>query len=288
MTDTAVSIAYRPVSPDDAVALTDIAYRAFDGINRTHNFPPDFRSPEEAAAELNGIFGLPFVEGIVAVIDGRPVGSAFVWRLGEVLGIGPVTVDPEVQAKGIGRGLMQGLLALCEGGPSVRLVQAAFNLQSMSLYAKLGFEVRDPLACMQGSPPAVTIPDHTVRPALEGDLPEACAVCREVHGFERGMELGGAIMRGTAAVVEREGRIVGYTTGIGFFGHAVALGNDGMKAMIAAAPEITGPGLFLPTRNAELFRWALENGLHIVQPMTLMTMGEYQEPRGAALPNILF
>lgn len=288
MTETTTALTYRSASPDDAAVLTDIAYRAFDGINRAHNFPPDFRSPEEAGEELGGIFGLPFVEGLVAEVDGRPVGSAFLWRLGDVVGIGPVTVDPEVQAQGVGRGMMQGLLDRCEGTPSVRLVQAAFNLRSMSLYAKLGFDVRDPLACMQGTPPSVTIPGHTVRPATEADIPAACEICREVHGFDRGMEFGGAIMRGTAAVVEHEGKVVGYTTGIGFFGHAVALGNDGMKAMIAAASEITGPGLFLPTRNAELFRWALENGLHIVQPMTLMTLGEYQEPKGAALPNILF
>lgn len=288
MTEAVAPVNYRPVSPDDAAALTDIAFRAFDGINRAHNFPPDFATPEDAANELSGIFGLPFVDGIVAEVAGRPAGSAFLWRMGETIGIGPVTVDPDVQATGLGRGLMQGLLALCEGAPSVRLVQAAFNLQSMSLYSKLGFEVKEPLACMQGTLPSVTIPGYTVRTALEGDVPEACEVCREVHGFERRMELQGAILRGTASVVEHEGRIVGYTTGIGFYGHAVALGNEGMKALIAAAPEISGPGLFLPTRNTELFRWALENGLRIVQPMTLMAMGNYQEPRGAALPNIIF
>lgn len=288
MTQAATKLTYRSVSVEDAAPLTDIAYRAFASINEAHNFPPDFRSPEEAAQELNVIFGLPFVEGVVAEIDGRPVGSAFLWHLGATIGIGPVTVDPDVQANGVGRGLMQRLLDRCEGATSVRLVQAAFNLQSMSLYAKLGFEVRDPLACMQGPVPAVTIPGYSVRSATEEDLAPACAVCREVHGFDREMELGGAITRGSATVVEHQGQIVGYATEIGFFGHAVARGNEGMKALIAATSEITGPGLFLPTRNAELFRWALENGLRIVQPMTLMTMGEYQEPQGAALPNILF
>lgn len=288
MTELATNVTYRPVALEDAEALIDITYRAFDGINRAHNFPPDFRSPEEAAGELQVLFGLPFVQGVVAEIDGKPVGSAFLWQLGETVGIGPVTVDPEVQTRGVGRGLMRGLLDQCEGARSVRLVQAAFNLQSMSLYAKLGFEVRDPLACMQGKLTEATIPGYAVRPATEDDLAPACAVCREVHGFDREMELGGAISRGSATVVEHEGEIVGYATEIGFFGHAVSRGNEGMKALIAAAPEIVGPGLFLPTRNAELFRWALESGLRIVQPMTLMTMGDYQEPRGAMLANILF
>lgn len=288
MTETAANVTYRPVQIEDAPALIDITYRAFDGINRAHGFPPDFRSPEEAASELNGIFGLPFVVGMVAEIEGHPVGSAFLWQLGETVGIGPVTVDPEVQTRGVGRGLMRSVLDQCEGARSVRLVQAAFNLQSMSLYAKLGFEVRDPLACMQGKLTVGVIPGYEVRAATETDLISACAVCREVHGFDRELELAGAITRGSAKVVEHQGEIVGYATEIGFFGHAVARGNEGMKALIAAAPEIVGPGLFLPTRNGELFRWALESGLRIVQPMTLMTMGEYQEPRGAMLANILF
>jgi hypothetical protein len=61
-----------------------------------------------------------------------------------------------------------------------------------------------------------------------------------------------------------------------------------VQALIAAAPEYGGPGLLLPTRNGELFRWCLENGLHVVQTMTLMSLGLYGEPRGAYLPSILY
>ena len=40
------------------------------------------------------------------------------------------------------------------------------------------------------------------------------------------------------------------------------------------------PGIIVPTRNAALFRWCLENGLKVVEPMTLTTQGLYnqQEP----------
>jgi hypothetical protein len=44
----------------------------------------------------------------------------------------------------------------------------------------------------------------------------------------------------------------------------------------------------LPTRNGEVFRWCLENGLRVVQPMTLMSVGLYDEPAGAYLPSILY
>ncbi len=73
---------------------------------------------------------------------------------------------------------------------------------------------------------------------------------------------------------------------IGYFGHAVGETNEDMKALIGAATRIAGPGLLLPSRNAELFRWYLNRGLRIVQPMTLMSLDIYNEPAVAFLPSI--
>ena len=75
---------------------------------------------------------------------------------------------------------------------------------------------------------------------------------------------------------------------IGFFGHAVAESDEDLKALIGAAADFPGPGFLLPTRNADLLRWCLENGLRVVQPMTLMSMGLYNEPSGPFLPSIVF
>jgi hypothetical protein len=48
----------------------------------------------------------------------------------------------------------------------------------------------------------------------------------------------------------------------------------------------TGPGFLLPTRNYEVFAWCLANRLKLVQPMTLMTTGLYNEPAGAHLVSV--
>jgi hypothetical protein len=64
--------------------------------------------------------------------------------------------------------------------------------------------------------------------------------------------------------------------------------SDALKALIAAAPEFGGPGFNLPVRNGDLFRWALDRGLRVVQTMTLMTRGLYNEPRSPYLPSILY
>ncbi len=89
-------------------------------------------------------------------------------------------------------------------------------------------------------------------------------------------------------MVERAGRITAYATTIAFFGHAVAESNDDLKALIAAAQAFAGPGFLVPSRNGELMRWCLGKGLRVVQPMTLMTIGLYNEPAGAWLPSIAY
>jgi len=89
-------------------------------------------------------------------------------------------------------------------------------------------------------------------------------------------------------LTEREGHIAAYASSLGFFGHAVGENNQDLQALIAAATKLQGPGILVPTRNAGLFRWCLENGLRVVQVMTLMTVGLYNEPSGAYLPSVLF
>jgi hypothetical protein len=59
-------------------------------------------------------------------------------------------------------------------------------------------------------------------------------------------------------------------------------------ALIGGSPAVAGPGFFVPTRNHELFAWCLEHGLSLVQQMTLMTIGLYNEPTGSYLPSVLY
>jgi hypothetical protein len=73
-----------------------------------------------------------------------------------------------------------------------------------------------------------------------------------------------------------------------FYGHGVAEMNPDLQALIAAADSFAGPGILVPSRNSSLFRWCLSNGLRVVQPMTLMSLGLYNEPKGAFLPSVLY
>jgi hypothetical protein len=102
------------------------------------------------------------------------------------------------------------------------------------------------------------------------------------------LTIGYTVYKRTATVVEYDNRIAGYATEIGFFGHAVGESNENLQALIGAATSFTGQGFLLPTRNSQLFRWCLQEGLRIVQPMTLMSFGCYEQPTGTFLPSILF
>jgi GNAT superfamily N-acetyltransferase len=276
---------------EDADVLGRICYTAFKTIADQHNFPSDFDVPERGVGLLSMLLGRPDAYSVVAEDEtGRLLGSNFLWEGDAIAGVGPITVDPEVQNSSVGRALMTDVLQHADEKKflSVRLVQSAYHNRSLSLYTKLGFDAVEPLSCMQGQPLNVEISSRNVRKMTAEDIPAVDALAFRVHGHTRTAEVTSAVEQGTATLVEYDGRVTGYATLVGFFGHAVGESNDDIKALIGAAPSFPGAGFLLPTRNGELLRWCLNHGLRIVQPLTLMSRGLYQDPRGAFLPSILF
>jgi GNAT superfamily N-acetyltransferase len=280
----------RLATPEDVAVCGQICYEAFNKISTDHNFPPDFPTPEAGARPLSFMFSDPRFYCVVAEVDGRIAGSNCLDERGAIAGVGPITIDPKTQNRGVGRKLMEAVLdrARERNFAGVRLVQAAFHNRSLSLYTTVGFDVREPLSMMNGSPIKKTFEGFAVRKAQTSDLDACNQVALSVHGHHRGGELGDGIRQSTAMVVERDGRITGYASSLGFYGHSVAETNPDLQALIAAADSFAGPGILVPSRNSELFRWCLANGLRVVQPMTLMSLGLYNEPKGAFLPSVLY
>jgi predicted N-acetyltransferase YhbS len=285
-----VDIKLRPGTPADADVCGRICYEAFATITAAHGVPRDFPSVDAATGLVSTLLAHPGIFGVVAEADGVIAGSNFLDERTPIAGVGPITVDPAVQDGSIGRRLMEAVLdrAAERRSAGVRLVQGAYHTRSLALYAKLGFEVRETLACLQGPPVGVAVEGRRVRPATAADL-EACnGICEAVHGHDRSPEVSDGIARGSALVVGHGGRVTGYTAGLSFFAHTVGRSLDDVTALIGAAPEYGGPGILVPMRQAALFRFCLDNGLRVVQVMTLMTQGLYNEPRGAWLPSIMF
>jgi predicted N-acetyltransferase YhbS len=283
-------VSIRQATPADIPACGSICYSAFSGINAEHNFPCDFPAPEAALGAIGHIFSHPRFYCVVAEIEGRIVGSNCLDERSVIAGIGPITVDPALQNHRVGRALMQAVVdrALAQNAPGMRLVQAAFHNRSLALYTSLGFDIREPLSCLQGRTTQRQLPGCSVRPAQSSDLAACNALAMQVHGFDRANELADGIHSGSALVVERGGRITGYASSLAFFGHTTAETNLDLQALIASADSFGGPGILLPSRNTSLLRWCLSYGLRIVQPMTLLSFGLYNQPDGAWLPSISF
>ena len=283
-------VTIRTATAEDGPACGQICYDAFSTINAAHGFPCDFPGPEAGIKVLSMMFSTPGFYCVVAESNGRIIGSNILVEQAVIQGVGPITIDPKSQNLGVGRRLMQVVMdrANQNGAAGVRLVQAAFHNRSLSLYVSLGFDIREPLSCLQGRTRERSTPGCVVRPAQPADEAACNALSRRVHGFDRGAELARAIQQGTARVVERGSRVTGYTTNLGFFGHSTAETNVDMQSLLASAEAFAGPGILVPSRNSALMRWCLANGLHVVQPMTLMSTGLYNDPAGAWLPSIVF
>lgn len=285
------AIEIRDAVPADTGAVARIMYEAFRRFHESRGFAPDFPDLETAAGLAAAQIDDPSCYGVVAVAGGRVVGSNFLSEGDPIRGVGPISVDPDFQDGGVGRLLMQAVIERGAKARGVRLLQDAFNTKSMALYASLGFRVREPLAVMTGQPRGLMPAGARVRPMTPADLAQADDLARRVLGYPRGVELRAALARGAPVVLERDGRIAGYMTmpGLWLLNHAVADTQADLMALILGAGAASGPiGVLIPIRYAELFRWCLAQGLAIVKPMTLMTRGEYAEPRGAWIPSVLY
>ena len=285
-----MTITIRPARQGDAAECGRIIFVAFQTLADQHGFPRDFPSVEAAEGVASMLMATPGFYDVLAEEDHRIVGVNFVDLRSRIAGVGPIAVAPNAQNKGIGRALMHAVMdvAIKQNAEGIRLVQAAYHNRSLCLYTRLGFQAREPLSVMQGSPLNLRFPGYDVRRATKADIAACNGLCREVHGYDRAVELTSAIGQSTATVVEHSGRITGYATMVGFFGHAVTESNHDLQALIGAATTFPGPGFLLPTRNHEVLKWCLDHGLQLVMQMTLMTTGTYNEPTGTYLPSVLY
>jgi ribosomal protein S18 acetylase RimI-like enzyme len=304
LVQTEYSFRLRPGTIDDADKVGKTIFEAYSAIADKHGFPPDYPSLDTGRSLASSLLSNPGFYSIVAEDTSsdsdsedkdRVVGSNFLdERSNIVAGVGPLTIDPKYQNKGTGRQLMINVLERAKNRnfPAIRLLQASYHTRSLALYASLGFEVREPISNMQGKPIQEAIPGRTVRTATDSDIESCSAICKAVHGHDRNGELQDSIRQGSAKVVLNGDKITGYTCGLTFFNHSVGLTNDDLKALISAATSedenYGGPGILIPARNTQLLRWCLNNGLRLVQQLTLMTIGLYNEPAGPYMPSILY
>ena len=285
-----MSLEIRQARLSDVPSCARICFEAFGGLHRQQGFTPIFTSMEVITGRVTSLVTDPKVFGIVAEDDGRIVGVNFLSESDPVRGVGPIAVDPAAQAGGIGRRLMEATLQRAGGLPT-RLLQETFNMRSMSLYASLGFEVKDLYVLVSGRP-SVQHSDCEVRPMTEGDLEGCERLQKKAIGFSRINELRTALKAGTPWVAVRSGAIAAFV-GSPFLwvgSHGAGEDEQSLAALFSAAARQTGKDVafLLPARSAVLFRWALSNGMKAGRPLTLMSQGPYSPPKCIYIPSVVY
>jgi hypothetical protein len=172
------------------------------------------------------------------------------------------------------------------GFEMIRLQQDGFNMQSLALYASLGFDTREPTAVMLLAGEGAG--DANVRAATAADVDAMDASCRAIYGVSRKNEIATFMGMGLPALVLDRGGVRGYLTAT-LLGHGVAESDDDlvtlMTAMGAMMPDAHA---FVPVRHGELYRKALAAGHRNVKVMNLMSVGPYEEPKGPYAPSVMF
>jgi predicted N-acetyltransferase YhbS len=280
-----------PAGKEHVEDIARICFRAFRGVHDKHSFPRDIPSPELAVDIVGMMVERGDFYGVVALMDGKPVGSNFISLKDTVAGLGPITVDPSIHARGVGRALMQDAIDYAgkNNMEQIRLLQDSFNMASLSLYSSLGFVVRDPVAFMQAVPDDES--PEGVRPAVESDVRAMDELCRMIYKVSRGNEIAAAVRFALSPfVIEREGRITGYLIP-GIFGHGVAETDEDALALVGEAARRLPPEnakFFCPLREAGLYRKSLKKRHRAIKVMNLMSFGPYEPPDDVWMCSVLY
>ncbi len=282
-----------PAKPEHVSELGRIAYEAFKDISDRHGFPSDWPSVAWGRMVMGMLVRSEEHYAVVALADGQPAGSNFLLLSDQVAGLGPISVEVPLQGNGVGRALMRNAVdhARDTGIERVRLMQDAFNMTSLSLYAQLGFETKEPVALLEPAPAPGD--DATVRPATEPDLPAIDELCRRIYRVSRRNEVASALKGGPPPLLcQRGGRVTGYFT-LGLIGHGVAETEDDLVALVGQATrqalrDSDPARCFCPLTEGSLYRKLLHAGCRAVKVMNLMALGPYEPPDGVWMPSVLY
>jgi predicted N-acetyltransferase YhbS len=286
-----MNVTIRRAQPSDIDVCARINYEAFKDISDRHQFSTYFPTLEFSTEIIDLLIASPLCFGIVAEREGAVVGCGFMDERNPIRGIGPVAIDRTFQARGTGREIMKALLERGQDARGIRLLQESFNMASLSLYASLGFEVKEPLVLMEGKFRSQPPHGFEVRPMASEDVGECAALCEKLCRCDRTSEIEDALKDDSPFVACKEGRIVAYTCAVSALSHSVAETEADMQALLLGAAASSSQELLsflLPLRYASLFRWCLQEGQRVIKPLAVMSVGEYQSPEGCWLPSFRY
>lgn len=235
-------------------------------------------------------FAIGLGHGVVGTRDGKPVATAQWWPYGDSHGtLGMIIVAPEEQGAGIGKRLMQALLA--QAGERSLMLNA--TVAGEPLYARLGFEPCGGVRQQHGHVLAVAAPElgasERLRPATTADLPVLERLDREASGLPRGPALAALLQCGECVILEQSGQPVGFSILRAFgrgqvIGPVVAADETDARALIACwLHGRTGQFIRVDLQlGSGLCEWLEQVGLAPAGDVTAMVRGDLPAASGPA------
>jgi GNAT superfamily N-acetyltransferase len=198
---------YRPMSPAD--------------IPAAHALSLEVKWPHRAD---DWRFVLAAGEGIIAEEAEKTLGTALYWKYGKDTGsLGMVIVTPEAQGRGIGRTLMEKLLAAL--GDRTTILHA--TPAGEPLYAKLGFErigaIHQHQSANFTAPAIATEPKERIREIEPVDTPKLIDLASRASGLDRSALLPALMQHAKGIAIETDNELTGFAL-IREFGRGHAIG----------------------------------------------------------------
>ncbi|HEV7260777.1 MAG TPA: GNAT family N-acetyltransferase [Bosea sp. (in: a-proteobacteria)] len=228
--------------------------------------------------------------GRVATLAGEVVAVGLWWPYGDSHAtVGMIIVSPEHQGAGIGRRLVQELLAQAEERSLMLNATAA----GQPLYERLGFVAWGEVCQHHGEVQDVAAPTlaegTALRAATAADLPQLKRLDQAASGLPREALLASLLERGECVLLERGGRAVGFSI-LRRFGRGLVVGpviaeDDGDARTLVAHWLHGRRGQFIRVdirANAALARWLIDHGLGPAGSVVAMVRGTLPVAHGPA------
>ena len=298
----------RNMRPGDRDEVTRLVFHSTNQYYRSIGREPIFKGDEMSAGDIFDVYErIDPGEGLVAVDEGTGeiIGSCFVHPRETHVSLGIMNSHPEHFGRGVARAILTRIIEQAQQvGKPVRLVSSCFNLDSYSLYTRVGFVpfctfqdmfVQVPGAGLAHPPPN----DLSVREASAEDVGAMAAIEREVSGISRKDDYRYFIRNDDGlwhvSVVESAGEIDGFLVSCGsdssnMIGPGAARSQEQASALVYAELNWRRgrqPVLLAPVACGDLIRqlyaWGARNcEMHVAQ-----SHGPCQRPAGVVMPTFL-
>jgi GNAT superfamily N-acetyltransferase len=285
-----MTIEIRPMIREDIAEVGRIGVEAFNDLMARHNRPPLYPDPQVGPLAATAYLSIDPEHSLVATEDGAIVGSIFYRRRGETVSVGPATVAPSAQGRGVGTKLFQTVIDREPNATSMRIMQDSLNLRSFELLVRIGYALGEEVAMftLPGGFREERESDPEVRAAHVEDMSEILAMDRRRLGCDRRRDFdflrrfgkiltlhSGRTLRGYLAEMPTPGRTM---LGPGSADSSEAV----MRLILHAVGETLGElSVLLPARSHQSIRPMLAAGFHLVGLSNLMYRGDWQPPSGA-------